>query len=201
MDVKIYDNVSLGENPSIGEWVILGYPPRGKALPLSIGDNCVIRSHTVIYAGNTIGDGFQTGHHVMIRENNTIGDFVSVGTGSVIEHHVKIGDKVRIHSQAFVPEFSVLEKGVWIGPNVVVTNAKYPNAPDTKNNLEGVYLEEGCKIGANATLLPGIRVGRFALIGAGSVVTKDVPDWAVVRGVPAKVVGRVDEIESYKKAL
>ncbi len=93
----------------------------------------MIRSHTVIYAGNTIGRNFQTGNKVNIRESNRIGDNVSVGTLSVIEHHVEIADNVRIHTQVFMPEFSVLEEGCWIGPNVVLTNAKYPLSPGVKD--------------------------------------------------------------------
>jgi len=72
-----------------------------------LGSQALLRSHTVIYAGNIIGDSFQTGNKVNIRELNRIGDNVSVGTLSVIEHHVEIGNNVRIHSQAFIPEFSV----------------------------------------------------------------------------------------------
>jgi UDP-3-O-[3-hydroxymyristoyl] glucosamine N-acyltransferase len=124
---RIYPNVEIGAGAEIDDFVIIGVPPRGKGpgeLKTVIGRNAVIRSHTVIYAGNTIGDDFQTGHHVMIRECNEIGSQVSIGTHSVVEHHVKIEDDARIHSQAFVPEYSVLEQGCWIGPNVVFTNAR-----------------------------------------------------------------------------
>src|SRR3982750_3101310 len=107
-----------------------------------------------------IGANFQTGHGVMIRELNEIGDNVSVGTHSVIEHHVKIGNRVRIHSNAFIPEFSVIEDGAWIGPNVVFTNALYPLSPNAKDNLKGPHVMSDAKIGANSTLLPDVRVGR-----------------------------------------
>jgi UDP-3-O-[3-hydroxymyristoyl] glucosamine N-acyltransferase len=126
---KLYPNVQLGLNVQIEDFVIIGKPPAGKKdgeLITIIGDNAVIRSHTVIYAGNKIGDDFQTGHHVTIRENNEIGSNVSIGTGSCIEHHVGIANHVRIHSQAFIPEYSILKESCWIGPNVVLTNALYP---------------------------------------------------------------------------
>src|SRR5213078_1955700 len=151
----------------------VGTPPRGAAdgeLATTIGDRAVIRSHTVVYAGNVIGRNFQTGNKVNIRELNDIGDNVSVGTLSGIEHHVKIGNNVRIHTQAFVPEFSVLEDGCWLGPNVVLTNAKYPASATTKQELVGVHIETQAKIGANTTILPGVRIGAGALVGAGSVV-------------------------------
>jgi acetyltransferase-like isoleucine patch superfamily enzyme len=154
----------------------------------------VIRSHTVIYAGNIIGRNFQTGNKVNIRESNRIGDNVSVGTLSVIEHHVEIGDNVRIHTQAFIPEFSVLEDGCWIGPNVVMTNAKYPLAPNVKEQLAGPVIKKNAKIGANATLLPGVVIGENALVGAGAVVIKDVPAGAVVIGNPARVIRTIADL-------
>jgi len=103
-----------------------------------IGARAVIRSHTVIYDGNIIGDDFHTGHGALIREDNHIGNMVSIGSHSVIEHHVQIGDRVRIHANTFIPERSVLEPECWIGPCVTFTNARYPNAPNTKDKLEGV---------------------------------------------------------------
>src|SRR4029434_11032591 len=138
-----------------------------------IGKGAVIRSHTVIYAGNIIGNNFQTGNKVNIRESNRIGNNVSVGTLSVIEHHVEIADNVRIHTQVFIPEYSTLEEGCWIGPNVVFTNAKYPLSPRVKDNLVGTVIRKGAKIGANATLLPGVVIGENALVGAGAVVVRD----------------------------
>lgn len=194
---KIFKGVHLGQNAVIEDFCVIGTPPRSKAdgeLETHIGHSAVIRSHTVIYAGNSIGDNFQTGNKVNIRELNEIGDDVSVGTLSVIEHRVKIGNGVRIHTQAFIPEFTVLEDNVWIGPNVVITNAKYPLSPEVKETLAGPTIRQGAKIGANATLLPGIVIGRNALVGAGSVVTKDVPDGAVVVGNPAKVIKVIEDL-------
>jgi len=197
-EARIYDNVEIGPGAQLGDYVIIGEPPRGKAageLRTVIGANAVIRSHTVIYAGNHIGDGFQTGHGVMLREENEIGDHVSIGTNSVVEHHVTIEDHVRIHSQAFVPEFSRLERGCWIGPNVVLTNAKYPLSPHVKSELQGPVIGAGAKIGANSTILPGRQVGPDALVGAGSVVVDDVPARAVVVGNPARVIKQVDDLD------
>lgn len=190
MDPIVFPNVSLGVETRLDLFVIVGKPPRDCGdgeLETIIGDKGMIRSHTVIYAGNKIGANFQTGHQVMVRENNIIGDNVSIGTGSVIEHHVRIEDDVRIHSQAFIPEYCVLRQGAWVGPNVVLTNAKYPNRDDTKKNLAGVVLEKNAVIGANATLLPGITIGESAVIGAGSVVVRDVPPHATAYGNPAQI--------------
>jgi acetyltransferase-like isoleucine patch superfamily enzyme len=201
---KIYENVVIGKNAEIGDYVIIGKPSKGKKdgeLKTIIGDNAVIRSHTVIYAGNKIGDNFQTGHHVTIRENNDIGNSVSIGSGSDVEYEVKIEDRVRIHSQAFIPEYSLLRSGCWIGPNVVLTNARYPGSEGVKSRLSGPELKENVKIGANSTILPEITVEKNSLIGAGSVVTKDVAENIIVAGNPAKKINDIDTVEYYKKSL
>ena len=119
---------------------------------------------------------------------------MSIGTGSVIEHHVTIESGVRIHSQVFVPEFSILEENCWLGPNVVLTNAKYPRSPNVKNKLAGVCIKKNAKIGANSTLLPGIVIGENTLVGAGSVVIKNVSKNKVVVGNPAKVIRDIQSL-------
>jgi acetyltransferase-like isoleucine patch superfamily enzyme len=190
----IYAGVAWKSEPVLGPFVIVGEPARGRRpgdVPTVIGAGAHIRSHTVIYGGNRIGDCFQTGHSVLLREDNVIGDDVSIGSGSIVEHHVRIGHGVRLHSNVFVPEFSVLEDGCWIGPNVVFTNAKYPQSPNVKSALIGPHVEAGAKVGANATVLPGVRIGRGALIGAGAVVSKDVPPGAVVIGNPARQINDI----------
>jgi acetyltransferase-like isoleucine patch superfamily enzyme len=194
---RIFQNVALAGDASIEDFCIIGAPPRGATdgeLATSIGEGAVIRSHTVIYAGNVIGRQFQTGNKVNIRESNRIGDHVSVGTLSVIEHHVSIADHVRIHTQVFVPEFSVLEEGCWLGPHVVLTNAKYPLSPGVKERLAGPVIGKGAKIGAHATILPGVVIGENALVGAGAVVVRDVPPNAVVVGNPARIIRQITEL-------
>jgi len=200
----VHPNVELDDGAVVEEFAILGVSPGGvgqEPKPLRIGPIARIRSHSVLYGGSTIGAGFQTGHGVMIREENEIGAHVSVGTHSVIEHHVRLGNGVRIHSNVFVPEYSVVEDGAWIGPSVTFTNALYPLSHAAKANLRGPIIRSGAKIGANATLLPGVVVGRDALIGAGSVVVRDVPDGAVVVGNPARVVRQITEIDAYQTAF
>jgi len=198
---SLYPGVQFdGEPAYLGEYVLIGVPPRGEsagALITEIGARAVIRSHTVIYAGNLIGHDLQTGHGVLVRECNEIGDRVSIGSHSVIEHHVKIGHGVRIHSNVFIPEYSLLEDGCWIGPNAVLTNARYPLSPRAKETLQGPYVETGAIIGANVTLLPGVRVGAGALVGAGSVVTRDVAPGTVVAGNPARALRRVADLSAY----
>lgn len=194
---RIYPNVTIAEGAEIGDFCIIGLPPKGRApgeLATHIGANAVIRSHTVIYAGNSIGDNFNSGHGALVREDNRIGSDVSIGSHTVIEHHLEIQDGVRIHSQAFVPEYTVLEKGCWIGPNVVFTNALHPLCKKVKDCLKGATVKSGAKIGANTTILPDVTIGEMALVGAGSVVVKDVPDKAVVAGAPARLIKNVAEL-------
>lgn len=194
----IYENVKIGTGAIIENYCIIGIPPIGGQQEVDfetvIGRNACIRSHTVIYAGNRIGNSFTTGNKANIRELNTFGNDVSIGTLTTVEHHVNIGDNVRIHSQTFISEYSVLEEYAWIGPNVVLTNARYPLSPDAKETLMGPTIKKGAKIGANSTILPGVIIGENAFIGAGSVVTKDVPDGAVVVGNPAKIIKNITEL-------
>ncbi len=163
-----------------------------------IGKNPLLREPTIIYSNNVIGDNFQTGHFVVIRQDNKIGNNVSIGIHSEVAYNVIIEDNVRIHSKCFIPEFSVIKKNAWIGPNVVFTNDKYPNSIDGKNNLKGPIIGEYANIGANSTILPGIKIGKHALIGAGTVVVKDVPDYAIVVGNPNKIIGDVRNLEKYE---
>ena len=197
---RIIGDVRLGKEVIIDDFVIIGILPAGADPDIytKIGEKSHVRSHTTIYAGNIIGSGFNTGHGTRIREHNHIGDNVSIGTNSVVEHHVKIEDGARIHSQAFIPEYSVIKRNAWIGPNVVLTNAKYPRYPGVKNNLEGVIVGENAKIGANSTILPGLKIGANAVVGAGSVVTKDVGENTVVVGNPAVFLKYADEL-SYEE--
>lgn len=192
----IYSNVEIGEGSVIEEGCIIGIKAKGLDDEKTIiGKNALIRAGTYIYAGNKIGDNFQTGNKANIREKNKIGNNVSIGTLSVIEHHVTIEDNVRIHTQVFIPEYSLLKKGCWIGPNVVFTNAFHPLCPDVKKCLKGPVIEENAKVGANSTLLPAVKLGKNCLIGAGSLVIKNIAENKVAVGNPAKEVKNVSELK------
>lgn len=192
----IAPNVILGANVTIDPSATVGHPPRGKApgeLTTRIGDGAVIRANAVIYAGVTIGSRFQCGHGAMIRENNVIGANCSVGTNAVLEPGNRIGDRTRIHSGCFL-ENVTLGNDVFIGPNVVFTDDPHPPCVECTHVVGGATVEDGVAIGANSTLLPAVRIGAGALIGAGSVVTKDVDAGMVYAGNPAKPIKPVSEV-------
>lgn len=195
-------HIQLGENIEIGNYVVLGVIPRVKEIkPLVIGDNCIIRSHTVIYTNTSIGKNCQTGHNVMIRENNVIGNNVSIGSHSVIERDVILEDNARVHSNVFIPEYTHLEEFAWVGPNVVMTNAYHPLCEKVKECLKGPLIKKHAIIGANATILPYVTIGERAFIGAGAVVTRNIPDGMVAYGNPAIVHKRTNELDCVTNIL
>jgi len=195
MDTKSSDFFVLGANPLIGDYVVLGVCPPGKTFSkLIIGDNAIIRSHSVIYAGTKIGNDFQTGHGVLIREDNVIGDNVSVGSHTVIERENRIGNATRIHSNCFIPEFVNIEEKVWIGPCVTILNILHPPCPRFEDCARSVHIKKNAKIGGNVTIGPRVTIGQNSLIGMGSVVTVDIPDNVLAFGNPARVIKPISKL-------
>ena len=187
--------VTIGKNPTVGDYVQLGVIPRDKRRKkLVIGNNAVIRSQSVIYAGTRIGDNFKCGHGILIRENNLIGDNVSIGTHSVVEAENQIGNNVRIHSNCFIPEFVIIEDGVWIGPSVTILNVLHPPCPRFTDCAKSVRIKKNAKIGGNVTIGPRVTIGQNSLIGMGSVVTSDIPDKVLAFGNPARVIKPMDQL-------
>ncbi|WP_370573544.1 acyltransferase [Methanomethylovorans sp.] len=188
------DKAIIGKNSNVQAFVEIGiYPAEGPAT--IIGDNATIRSHSVIYGGNKIGDKFQTGHGVLIREGNIIGDNVSIGSHSVVERENHIGNNVRIHSNCFIPEFVIIEDNVWIGPSTTILNVLHPPCPRFEDCAKNVTFKSGVKIGGNVTIGPRVTIGENSLIGMGSVVTKDIPPNVLAYGNPAHVVCSIDEMK------
>jgi acetyltransferase-like isoleucine patch superfamily enzyme len=146
-----------------------------------------------------IGHGTRIWHQAQVRERAQIGANCIVGKGAYIDFDVRIGDNVKIQNGVFVYHGVTLEDGVFVGPRVCFTNDMFPRAitpdgalkTDTDWEVGSILVRYGASLGAGAIILPDVTIGRFALVGAGAVVTKDVPDHGLVLGSPARLVGYV----------
>lgn len=176
-----------GPETVIERGCVVGHTYAGWKEPTELGHGCLIRANTVIYADAVIGAGTATGVHVLIRERTTIGARCVVGTASVIESDVEIGDDVVLQSGVYVPSHVTIGDRVFVGPHAVLTNDKFPLRRRGEYLPRGPEIEDDVSIGANATLLPGVRVRRGAMVAAGAIVTRDVPPWSLAVGVPARV--------------
>lgn len=148
-----------------------------------VDDNVVIGEETKIW------------HFCHIQSGAVIGERCSLGQNVNISNNVHIGSEVKIQNNVSLYEGVEIEDGVFLGPSCVFTNDLTPRAryPKGHENYKKTLIKEGASIGANATIVCGHTVGKCALVAAGAVVTKDIPDYALAAGVPARVIGRVDE--------
>lgn len=142
-----------------------------------------------------IGEQTKIWHFCHIQSGAVIGDRCSLGQNVNISNNVKIGDDVKIQNNVSVYEGVEIKDGVFLGPSCVFTNDLTPRSryPKGREGYLRTIVEEGASIGANATIVCGHRIGKFAMVAAGSVVTKDVPPYTLCRGVPARECGKVDE--------
>jgi acetyltransferase-like isoleucine patch superfamily enzyme len=191
--------VKLGSNCKIDEGALVGYMPSRRIIELEliIGDGAIIRSGSVIYLGSRIGRGLETGHNVIIREGNKLGDYVKVWSNTVIDYDSKIGNNVKIHCNCYIAQLTVIEDDVFIAPGVMIANEKYPTGVFNSERIKGPIIKQGAKIGIGAIIMPGVVIGENSLIGAGSLVTKDIPSGTVAYGVPARVVKNIAGLTAY----
>ncbi len=143
----------------------------------------------------SIGVGTKIWHFCHVQKGARIGENCSLGQNVNVSNNVIIGNNCKIQNNVSIYEGVELEDGVFCGPSCVFTNDLTPRAryPKGHENYKKTTVKEGASIGANATIVCGHTVGKFAMVAAGAVVTKDVPDYALVAGIPAKVIGKVDE--------
>jgi len=188
----------LGEGVIVEPGVDLCHPTRsGERRPVRIGKGTHLRSGTVVYSGVEVGEHCQTGHFVMIRENATLGHHSILGTGSTCEFGTRIGNYVMVETHAYVTALMVVEDYVFVGPGVVTTNDRLMlwQRNGARERLAGPVLRWGCRIGAGVVIFPGVEIGRCAVIGAGSVVRRNVPDRGLAVGNPARLVRILEENE------
>ena len=196
---KIGKNVKIGDNTIICNDCVMGEPLNAYYFgddsyenpETIIGTDSLIRSHTIIYAGNKMGDHFQTGHCVTVRENTEFGSDCSLGTLYDIQAHSVFGDYCCLHSNVHIGMHSKLGNYVFVYPYVVFT--KDPTPPS--DICVGLTLGDFTQISTGSVLLSGVKIGKHCLVGACSSVTKDVPDYQLVVGVPAKVLKDVRDIK------
>ena len=148
-----------------------------------------------------LGDGVKIWYFCHIQKGASIGDNTTLGQNVNISDNVRIGKDCKIQNNVSVYEGVTLEDGVFLGPSCVFTNDLTPRAryPKGHENYKKTIVKEGASIGANATVVCGHTIGKYAMVAAGAVVTKDVPNYALVAGVPARVIGKVDEYGNIKK--
>ena len=137
---------------------------------------------------NKIGNRTKIWQYVIILADAEIGEDCNICSHCFIENNVTIGNRVTIKSSVQIWNGMTIGNDVFIGPNVTFTNDKYPISQNRKFNLLSTIIEDGVSIGGGATILPGIRIGKSSIIGAGTVVTKDIPSGVIVVGNPGKIL-------------
>jgi acetyltransferase-like isoleucine patch superfamily enzyme len=188
------ESAIVGVDCQLDPGAILGYRA-GRPIefaPLKLGDHARVRANTIVYANSTIGHHLETGHNVVLREENRIGDHFSVWSNTVIDYGCTIGNNVRIHSNCYIAQFTTIEDDVFLAPGVSIANDPHPICALC---MRGPTLKKGCRIGVNVTILPHIVIGEGALIGAGSVVTQDIPAGMVAYGNPARAQKNVNDLD------
>lgn len=174
-------------------------PDRGQ---VTFRDRCMatyIHPTADVAADAQIGEDTKVWHLVQIRPGVKIGSECILGRGVYVDAHAEIGNRVKIQNYVSVYEGVIIEDGVFVGPNAVFTNDKIPRAVNPDGSLKSptdwkisyTRVGAGAALGANCTIVCGVTIGKWAMVGAGSVVTKDVPDYALVVGNPAHVIGYV----------
>ena len=202
--VVIHAGTVLGSGLRLGDACVIGKPPvlgaRSTATrelpgPARLGDGVAIGAGAVVVAGAVLGEGCVVADQSHVRERAEIGAQTVVGRAVSVENDVRIGARVRLQTNAYVTAWSVIEDDVFVAPGVLLTNDPTAGRRAQGQELRGAVLRRACRIGAGAILLPGVEVGEEAFVGAGAVVTADVPPRAVAIGVPARVTREVAEDE------
>ena len=191
--VKVLEHAVVGKQPTLS--------PRSTAKreplpPVVLGDGTVVSTGAIVFAGSLVGARVILGDQSCVRERVTIGDDVVVGRGSLVENDTTIGAMTRIQADAYITAYSTLEEHVFVAPCVVTTNDNYMGRTEKRLGLlRGPTIRRGARVGGGAILCPGVEIGEEAFVGAGAVVTKDVPPRTVVVGSPARVLREVPDEE------
>jgi len=195
----------VGEGVKVLEYAVVGKQPvlsprstakREDLPPAELGPGTVVSTGAVVFAGTTIGARVIVGDQACVRERCTIGDDVVIGRGSLVENDTIVGALTKIQADAYITAYSTLEEEVFIAPCVVTTNDDFMGRTERRHELrKGPTIRRGARVGSAAVLCPGVQIGEEAFVGAGAVVTKDVPPRVVVVGNPARVLRDVPDDE------
>lgn len=201
----VHPGTVLGEGVRVLEHAVVGKQPvlsprstakREPLPPAVLGAGTVVSSGAIVFAGSTLGSRVIVGDQACVRERVQLGDDVVVGRGSLIENDTSVGALTKIQAGAYITAYSVLEEEVFIAPCVVTTNDDFMGrTEERKALLKGPTIRRGARVGGGAMLCPGVEIGEEAFVGAGAVVTRDVPPRVVVVGSPARVLREVPDGE------
>lgn len=195
-DVEIGDEVKIGDNTVIGKIPMrakMSAITKDESLPPAVISNGVlVGSQVVIYRGCKIGNSVFIADFASIREHAEVADDTIIGRGVIVENKVKIGKRCKVETNAYICALSNIEDYCFIAPMVTFTNDNFLGRTEKRFQYHGgPSIKLGARIGANATILPGLVVGEDALVAAGSIVTKDIPPRKIVMGAPARIIGDV----------
>ena len=201
----VYPGTVLGEGVKVLEHAVVGKQPtlsprstakREPLEPAVLGDGAIVSTGAIVFAGTRIGARAIVGDQACIRERVVLGDDVVVGRGSLVENDTTIGAMTKIQAMAYITAYSTLEEHVFIAPCVQTTNDNWMGRTEKRfGNVKGPTIRRGARVGGGVVLLPGIEIGEEAFVGAGAVVTRDVPPRTVVVGVPARALREVPDEE------
>jgi acetyltransferase-like isoleucine patch superfamily enzyme len=191
--VKVLENAVVGKQPSLSP---RSTTKREELPPTEIGEGTIVSTGAIVFAGSRIGARVILGDQSCVRERVTVGDDVVLGRGSLIENDTIVGAMTKIQAEAYITAHSTLEEHVFIAPCVVTTNDNFMGRTERRHDLiAGPTIRRGARVGGGAVLCPGVEIGEEAFVGAGAVVTKDVPPRALVVGNPARVLREVPSEE------
>ena len=187
--VKVLEHAVVGKQPTLSS---RSTAKRDPLPPTLIGDGTVVSTGAVVFAGSEIGARVILGDQSCVRERVRVGDDVVIGRGSLVENDTTIGARTKIQAGAYITAYSTLEEEVFIAPCVVTTNDNFMGRTEARLALmKGPTIRRGARVGGGVILCPGVEIGEEAFIGAGAVVTKDVPPRKIAYGNPARVHGDV----------
>jgi acetyltransferase-like isoleucine patch superfamily enzyme len=190
---KIADGAVVGKQPSLSP---RSSTKREHLPPAEIGSGAIISTGAIVFAGSRIGARAIVGDQACVRERVDVGDDVVLGRGVLIENDTTIGVRTRIQANAYITNYSTVEDEVFIAPGVQTTNDNFMGRTERRHEvMRGPTIRRGARVGGAAVLLPGVEIGVDAFVGAGAVVTRDVPARKVVVGNPARILRDVPEEE------